>query len=84
MVQQPYDFVIHWNDGTGLRLRPEWTSSKAICLAEWPHQDQAQPSAKGIGKSTETINLDVLRILFFDKAKDRFHRPLQEPRARGR
>ena len=77
MPQACFDFVLWWDDGTCVRLHPEWSSTQVRCYAEQPHADQVQPTARDVGQSAgpgyfrRTLDQDVSRKLRFDAAKNR-------------
>ena len=52
-----YDFVLHRDNGTGIRLHPGWSDRKIETYDVAGHQDQVQPPKKGgPGTMRELIN----------------------------
>ena len=46
-----WDFVLHRADGSGIRLHPNWSSTKVETFDIRGHEQQVEPPAKGKGKS---------------------------------
>ena len=46
-----WDFVLHRDDGTGVRLHPHWSDRKVDAFDLLPHADTVQPPKAGLGQS---------------------------------
>ena len=46
-----WDFVLIRNDGTGIRVHPEWSTAKLRLYEVEPHWGPVQPPGAGLGKS---------------------------------
>ena len=59
-----YDFVLDWDDGTSVRLHPQWCSAEVQCLA-LPQEEQLQATPELV----QTIRHNVWRTVWLDTAK---------------
>ena len=46
-----WDFVFHRDDGTGIRVHPNWSNSKIETYNMVGHRDPVEPPMRGLGKS---------------------------------
>ena len=46
-----WDFVLHRDDGTGVRLHPHWSDRKVDAFDLLPHAETVQPPKAGLGQS---------------------------------
>ena len=46
-----WDFVLHRDDGTAIRLHPQWSNTKVETFNVEGHVDEMQPPAAGLGRS---------------------------------
>ena len=83
-----WDFVLRRDDGTGVRLHPNWGDRKVSALDLAPHADTVEPPRKGIGRSDgpgtfrNYKDLGVQRTYRFDAAKEK-PRQQEGPAAAG-
>ena len=77
-VQLPmWDFVLHRDDGTGVRLHPHWSDRKVDAFDLLPHADTVQPPKAGLGQSDGAgtfrhyAGLGVQRKYRFDASKEK-------------
>ncbi len=76
-----WDFVLHRDDGTGIRLHPRWGDRKVTAFAFSPRADTAKPPRTGLDGS---LDLGVERALWFDAARETGRpTPSQRPRSSG-
>ena len=72
-----WDFVLHRDDGTGVRLHPNWGNRKVIAFAFSPHADTVKSPIAGLGQSDGRGTfryygkLGVQRTYHFDAAKEK-------------
>ena len=46
-----WDFVLHRNDGTAIRVHPQWSTTKIETFGAIGHEHPVDPPRKGVGKS---------------------------------
>ena len=85
-----WDFVLHRDDGTGVRLHPHWGDRKVEALPLVPHADTVSPPAAGLGGTDgrgtfrKYKDLGVERKVKFDAAREKGRpTPSQGPRSSG-
>ena len=85
-----WDFALHRDDGTGVRLRPHWSDRKVAALDLVPRADTVKPPRAGLGGSDGRgtfrwyKDLGVQRTLQFDAAREKGRpTPSQGPRSSG-
>ena len=85
-----WDFALHRDDGTGVRLHPHWGDRKVEALPLVPRADFARPPAAGLGGSEgpgtcrKYKDLGVERRVKFDAAREKGRpTPPQGPRSSG-
>ena len=72
-----WDFVLHRDDGTGVRLHPNWSNRKVAAFALSPHADTVQSPKAGLGQSDGRgtfryyADLGVERTFHFDCPKEK-------------
>ena len=72
-----WDFVLHRDDGTGVRLHPHWSDRKVDAFDLLPHADTVQPPKAGLGQSDGAgtfrhyAGLGVQRKYRFDASKEK-------------
>ena len=71
-----WDFVLHRNDGSAVRLHPAWSNRKVPAWEAIPHKGEVQPPPKGLGKSKGRgtfrfyAEMDRLIVHWFDFSKE--------------
>ncbi len=85
-----WDFALHRDDGTGVRLHPHWGDRKVEALPLVPHADTVRPPTAGLGGSDGSgtfrwyKDLGVERKVKFDAAREKERpTPSQGPRSSG-
>ena len=72
-----WDFALHRDDGTGVRLHPHWSDRKVDAFDLLPHADTVQPPKAGLGQSDGAgtfrhyAGLGVQRKYRFDASKEK-------------
>ena len=89
-----WDFVLHREDGSAIRLHPNWSNTKVETIALESHADEVEPPVAGLGKSDGRGTYKKYKTLgasgqvkfdankrFGDKTGQKTKPPLQQPGA---